>query len=194
MTENWDDEQTLKNRIILREATIKKLTTKYLDLVYKFNTFTRSEIAQLIREILNEIEMIEISIGKAENLEKLKEIDSKYQKSLLDEISRNSEIIKKEITECVKKLLEAKNEKEYKMHFEEIARVINSYDTKEVLQERIYILEDEIRRIRETEELIINKIQDKSKKLNLLIRLVNDLKSDFEGDLEIMRHEKMIVD
>ena len=86
MSDYYDEEQVLKNRIILRESTIKKLTSKYLDLISKFNTLTRNEMAQLIREILNEIEMIEISILKAENLQILKHIDSQHHKKMAVEI------------------------------------------------------------------------------------------------------------
>ena len=82
MSEYYDEEQVLKNRIILRESTIRKLTSKYLDLISKFNTLTRNEMAQLIKEILNEIDMIEIAILKAENLNILKNIDSNYHKSV----------------------------------------------------------------------------------------------------------------
>jgi len=86
MSEYYDEEQVLKNRIILRESTIRKLTSKYLDLISKFNTLTRNEMAQLIKEILNEIDMIEISILKAENLNILKNIDSDHHKSVAYEI------------------------------------------------------------------------------------------------------------
>jgi hypothetical protein len=77
-----DEELTIKNRILLRETTIRKLTSKYSDLIFKFNLLTRNEMAQLIKEILNEIDMIEISLLKSENFDKLKETDIEYQKAL----------------------------------------------------------------------------------------------------------------
>lgn len=195
MTEIFDEEQTLKNRIILREATIRKLTSKYLDLISKFNTLTRNEMAQLIKEILNEIDMIEISILKAENLEKVKEIDSQYQKTLWSEIDNKVSFEKKEIHECSRNLIEARNEKEYKIQCEEIAKIINSYGSKEDLQEKIYSLEEDIEKIKNTDNQIMQKLDGQTKKLSLLVKLVDELKNNFnEDDTENFKDDKMLVD
>lgn len=190
-----DEEQTIKNRIILREATIRKLTTKYLDLISKFNTLTRSEMAQVIKEIINEVDMIEISILKAENLEKLKEIDTFYQRSLGQDTDVKVQGIQTDIITLSKRLVEARSEKEYKINCEEVARIINSYNTKEKLQEEIYNLEEEIARIKSNDGMIMNKLDAQSKRLSLLVKLVNDLKSKFEDDTDIQKEEnKMLID
>jgi hypothetical protein len=42
--------------------------------------------------------------------------------------------IKVEIVDCNKNLINAKNEKEYKIHCEEVAKIINSYAPKQVLE------------------------------------------------------------
>jgi hypothetical protein len=140
--ENIDEEVTIKNRILLREITIKRLTNKYLELISKLNTLTRGEIANSVKEVLNELDTIEISILKAENLKKLKDIDSSYQKNLSLELgmlliilATNVEKTSKDIEICEEKLIDAKNEKEYKIHCEEIAKIINSYNSKNILEE-----------------------------------------------------------
>jgi hypothetical protein len=86
MYENLEEENTIKNRLMLRETIIRKLTSKYLDLMSKFNTLTRNEMAQHVRDILNEMDVLEISVLKSENFEKLKDIDNSYQESLQIEI------------------------------------------------------------------------------------------------------------
>jgi hypothetical protein len=191
MTDTIDEEQTFKNRIILREVTIRKLTSKYLDLISKFNTLTRNEMAQLIKEILNEIDLIEISILKAENLEKIKEIDSKYQKSLWSKIDSQISQVKLDITDCNQNLVEARNEKEYKIQCEEVAKIINSYGSKEMLQERIYDLEEEIVKIKNTDNLIMHKLDGQTKKLTLLVKLVDELKNNFKEESD---YDKMLID
>jgi hypothetical protein len=82
MIDNVDDENTIKNRILLRETGIKRLTNKYLDMIAKLNSLTRSEITQSVKDVMNEIDMVEISILKAENLKKLKDIDITCQTGL----------------------------------------------------------------------------------------------------------------
>lgn len=89
MNENFDEETTIKNRIMLREINIRKMTTKYMELLSKFNTLTRNEIAAMIKDIMNEIEMLEIALLKAENYERIKVIDNNYQQSLKDEIGKH---------------------------------------------------------------------------------------------------------
>jgi hypothetical protein len=191
MTDTIDEEQTFKNRIILREVTIRKLTSKYLDLISKFNTLTRNEMAQLIKEILNEIDLIEISILKAENLEKIKEIDSQYQKSLWSKIDSQISQVKLDITDCNQNLVEARNEKEYKIQCEEVAKIINSYGSKEMLQERIYDLEEEIVKIKNTDNVIMHKLDGQTKKLTFLVKLVDELKNNFKEGSD---YDKMLID
>jgi hypothetical protein len=86
MNENLEEEITIKNRLMLRETIIRKLTSKYLDLYNKFNSLTRNEMAQHIKDIMNELDQLEISVLKAENFEKLKDIDNAYQENLEIEI------------------------------------------------------------------------------------------------------------
>jgi hypothetical protein len=82
MLDNVEDENTIRNRILLRETIVRRLANKYLELIAKLNSLTRSEIAQSVKDILNEIDNIEISILKAENLKNLKEVDMSCQKGL----------------------------------------------------------------------------------------------------------------
>ena len=88
MNENFEEEITIKNRILLRETTIRKLTSKYLEFINKINSLTRSEMSSMIKDILNEIDLIEIGILKAQNYENLKDIDNNYFQSLSSEIGK----------------------------------------------------------------------------------------------------------
>ncbi len=83
-----EEENIIKNRILLREFSIKNLTKKYIDFISKFNELARNEMIPYIKEILNEIDMIQISLLKAENLFKLKEIDMIYQTKLANKIGK----------------------------------------------------------------------------------------------------------
>ncbi len=92
--------------------------------------------------------------------------------------------INKDIIECNKNLNEAKIEKEYKINCEEVAKMINVYDSKEQLEENIRKLEEENKIIDDTDKLIMDKLNVKSGKLSLLVKLIDDLKSNFDEDLE----------
>jgi hypothetical protein len=196
MTDNLlEDEIVFKNRIILREIFIKRLTSRYLDLISKFNTLTRSEMAQHIKEILNEIDLIEISLLKAENLEKLKEFDLAYQISLSKKISQNIQNVKTEIQEGTVKLQGALQEKEYKIQCEETAKIVNCLKTREELTKEVDKLQDDINKIENKDKIIMNKLDSQTKKLSLLVKLVNDLKTGVEvEDDYIYSEDKMVVD
>ena len=83
-----EEENIIKKRIVLRELSIKKLTNKYIEFISKFNQLARNEMVPNIKEILNEIDMINITLLKAENLLKLKEIDNRYHKNLANIIGK----------------------------------------------------------------------------------------------------------
>jgi hypothetical protein len=130
-----EDDITIKNRILLREIRIRALAKTYLDLIYKFNTFTRNEIAQKVLECINEIDFIEISLYKGANLEILKDIDINYQRSIGENIEKKVTEISNEIVDYKVRLDDARKEKEFKIHCEEAARIVNSYEPKENLEE-----------------------------------------------------------
>jgi len=62
--------------------------------------------------------------------------------------------------------------------------LINVYDSKEQLEENIRKLEEENNIIDDTDKLIMDKLNVKSGKLSLLVKLIDDLRSNFEEDLE----------
>ena len=62
--------------------------------------------------------------------------------------------------------------------------MINVYDSKEQLEENIRKLKEENNIIDDTDKLIMDKLNVKSGKLSLLVKLIDDLKSNFEEDLE----------
>ena len=141
------DDQVIARRIILTDVNIRKLASKFLDLYSKFKSLTRNEMVPILNEILNEIELIEISILKAENIQKMKQIDKSQNTSITAQIDQNINSILTEISNCNDKLLTSKKNKDYKIHCEEIAKMINNYDTKETLNTKIKSLEKENEKI-----------------------------------------------
>ena len=83
-----EEEGIIKKRIVLREMSIKNLTHKYVDFINKYNELARNNMTENIKGILNEIELINISTYKIENLLKLKDIDTSYQKTIGDKIGK----------------------------------------------------------------------------------------------------------
>jgi len=79
---NIEEDSIIKTRLIFKEQSLKKISTKYLELITKFNSNQKQECALLIKDIINELELIEIAVQKADNLEKLKEIDITHHKHI----------------------------------------------------------------------------------------------------------------
>ena len=179
------DDQVIARRIILTDVNIRKLASKFLDLYSKFKSLTRNEMVPILNEILNEIELIEISILKAENIQKMKQIDKSQNTSITAQIDQNINSILKEISNCNDKLLTSKKNKDYKIHCEEIAKMINNYDTKETLNTKIKSLEKENEKIINKTEKINKKLKEHSNKMALVVSLINDLKNNFDNDIDI---------
>ena len=179
------DDQVIARRIILTDVNIRKLASKFLDLYSKFKSLTRNEMVPILNEILNEIELIEISILKAENIQKMKQIDKSQNTSITAQIDQNINSILTEISNCNDKLLTSKKNKDYKIHCEEIAKMINNYDTKETLNTKIKSLEKENEKIINKTEKINKKLKEHSNKMALVVSLINDLKNNFDNDIDI---------
>ena len=179
------DDQVSARRIILTDVNIRKLASKFLDLYSKFKSLTRNEMVPILNEILNEIELIEISILKAENIQKMKQIDKSQNTSITAQIDQNINSILTEISNCNDKLLTSKKNKDYKIHCEEIAKMINNYDTKETLNTKIKSLEKENEKIINKTEKINKKLKEHSNKMALVVSLINDLKNNFDNDIDI---------
>ena len=179
------DDQVIARRIILTDVNIRKLASKFLDLYSKFKSLTRNEMVPILNEILNEIELIEISILKAENIQKMKQIDKSQNTSITAQIDQNINSILTEISNCNDKLLTSTKNKDYKIHCEEIAKMINNYDTKETLNMKIKSLEKENEKIINKTEKINKKLKEHSNKMALVVSLINDLKNNFDNDIDI---------
>jgi hypothetical protein len=178
-----EEENFIINRIILKESNIKKLTSQYLDFMNKFNNLTRNEMGNLLDQIINEIDLIEINLLKAENIQKLKIYDQKYLNNISKKIDENILQTKNEIQNYKKQLQESKEDKSYKIHCEEIAKQINEYDNTEILKDKITKVEEENKKILHKSKMIDNRIENDSNKISLLVSLVKDLKNGLDKDI-----------
>jgi hypothetical protein len=141
-------------------------------------------MTQILNEILNEIDLIEINVLKSENIQKLKQMDKIYHIDISKKLSDNISKTKKEISEYNEKLIIAQKEKEDKIQYEEIGKIINGYDSQETLNQKINKIEKENKQILQKTKMINNKLNDESNKMALLLSLVNDLKNNFDKDID----------
>ena len=179
-----EEDSAITKRILLKEQNIRNLASKYLDFMNHFNTFSRNEMTQILNEILNEIDLIEINILKAENIQKLKQMDKKYHSNISQKLSEDISETKKEISKYNEKLILAQKEKDDKIQYEEIGKIINKIDTQEILNKKINKVADENKQILQKTEMINNKLNCESNKMALLLSLVNDLKNNFDKDID----------
>ena len=80
------------------------------------------------------------------------------------------------------KFIQAKKEKDFKNTCEEIGKVINSYSPHTELNSKIKSIEGENKKIISSQNSIMNKVGLESKKINLLVKLVNDLKNNLTSE------------
>jgi hypothetical protein len=140
-------------------------------------------MGNLLDQIINEIDLIEINLLKAENIQKLKIYDQKYLNNISKKIDENILQTKNEIQNYKKQLQESKEDKSYKIHCEEIAKQINEYDNTEILKDKITKVEEENKKILHKSKMIDNRIENDSNKISLLVSLVKDLKNGLDKDI-----------
>ena len=177
--EKSEEERAITNRISAKEINIKALTSKYLELIKKFNISTRNEIKSILDEILSEIDLIEINTLKAKNIETLRkkenQIYSEEKNKISDEINnKKEEIIKKK-----KELYETKKYREYLIKCEDIAKEINEYDTPKIMNEKIEQIQKENDNLIKNKQDIQNKLNKEEEKINTILNLLSELKGSF---------------
>ena len=174
-----EEEKAISNKISAKENSIKLLTSKYLELIKKFNISTRNEIKSILDELLNEIDIIEINTLKAKNIETIRQNENK--KNLEEKNKINNEIneAKEEIIKKKKELYETKKHKDYLIKCEDIAKQINEYDSPKILNEKIDLIEKENNNIIKNKKELYDKLNNEAEKINTILNLVSELKKNF---------------
>ena len=174
-----EEEIAITNRISAKEINIKTLTSKYLELIKKFNISTRNEIKSILDEILNEIDLIEINTLKAKNIESLRKKENEIYSEEKNKISNEINIKKEEIIKKKKELYESKKHREYLIKCEDIAKEINEYDTPKIMNEKIEQIQKENDNLIKNKQDIQNKLNKEEEKINTILNLLSELKGSF---------------
>ena len=177
--EKTEEEIAITNRISAKEINIKTLTSKYLELIKKFNISTRNEIKSILDEILNEIDLIEINTLKAKNIESLRKKENEIYSEEKNKISDEINIKKEEIIKKKKELYESKKHREYLIKCEDIAKEINEYDTPKIMNEKIEQIQKENDNLIKNKQDIQNKLNKEEEKINAILNLLSELKGSF---------------
>ena len=174
-----EEEKAISNRILVKEKSIKSLTSKYLELIKKFNISTRNEIKSNLDEILNEIDLIEINTLKAKNIEIIRQNENKINLEEKNKISEEINEAKEEIIKKKKEVYETKKYKDYLIKCEDIAKQINEYDSPKILNDKIDVIEKENDIIKKNKQEIDDKLKNEEEKINTILTLLSDLKKSF---------------
>ena len=177
--EKSDEEKAITNRISAKEKSIKTLTSKYLELIKKFNISTRNEIKSILDEILNEIDLIEINTLKAKNIEILRKNENKLYNEEKNKIANEINNTKDEIMKKKKELYETKKHKDYLIKCEDIAKQINEYDTPKVMNEKINSFQKENDNVLKNKKTIDDKLKTEEEKINTILNLLSELRKSF---------------
>ena len=181
-----DEEIAITKRISAKEKTIKILTSKYLELIKKFNISTRNEIKSILDEILNEIDLIEINTLKAKNIEQLRKNENNIYSEEKNKISDEINNKKEEIAKKKKELYETKKHKEYLIKCEDIAKQINKYDSSKILNEKIDSVQKENDIIIKNKKDIGDKLIKEEEKIDTILNLLSELKESFSQNNNII--------
>ena len=85
------------------------LTSKYFELMRKIKVAARNEMQTILDEILKEIDLIEISVLKAKNIEIIRENEKKIYLDEKNKISNNINNAKEEIITKKKNYMKKKS-------------------------------------------------------------------------------------
>ena len=133
----------------------------------------------ILDEILKEIDLIEISVLKAKNIEIIRENEKKIYLDEKNKISNNINNAKEEIITKKKELYEEKKHREYLIKCEEIAKEINKYDPPKIVNEKIKEIKGENSDIIKNIEELDKNLKTNEDKINKIIEIITEVKSSF---------------
>eukprot|EP00826_Nyctotherus_ovalis_P049485 TRINITY_DN5992_c0_g4_i3.p1 TRINITY_DN5992_c0_g4~~TRINITY_DN5992_c0_g4_i3.p1 ORF type:complete len:199 (+),score=81.56 TRINITY_DN5992_c0_g4_i3:155-751(+) len=171
-----DDETIIQTRLSFRDVAIRKYFAKYQDFLEKLGAKSLSECQGASREVLNELDSIELLVAKAELFFVMYQKDMESQEQRQQEIESEIEKTKEEIVNLQEKLLNEKTTLKYKGEYEEMAKVIANYRSRKELQT---LIEETISAKTELEgktNEMKGQIEEKKKQLELLTALLLELR------------------
>lgn len=184
MISNSNLEDIIKRRITNKELYIKKITTKYLELLAMLQTNEHNdkqlnEKTTILNDILVELENLEILIKKSNIIKNTQMTqDKQYNTSKLESIESMIKLKEEEITnnkQSYKIILKNKSDK---LECEEIAYEINQYADIDNLKETIETLYKNKESIEIELKEVDKKINYKSKQISLIMKVINEMRND----------------
>ena len=137
----------------------------------------------ILDDLLNEIDMIEINTLKAENIQKLKIKENEIYNKKREDIKIKINSTKNEISNSKTELIKARNQKEYMLKCDEVAKEINEYDEPKILTGKITKIENENNNLIKCKQDLDNKFKSDEEKIDKIQELVSELKKNFPNNI-----------
>lgn len=162
----------IQQRLSLKDFQLKRFIGKYLELLINFDKNEENSLDLLGKEALQELEMLEFQIMKAEMAHYIRLKDQSYYNELNSEISKEIAIVKAEIEEKQRILQLETEKKKIRCEYDLIAEEIIRYDEKKTMNERLCCIEEEIKDLESTYHKNLEHVERKEKELFLIVSLI----------------------
>ena len=159
----------IQQRLAFKDTQLKRFISKYLEILTNFDKLNAEQLETSSKETLQELEILEFQILKAEMAHYIRIKDCNYYQDLNAEILSEVQLALKDI-ESAKKALELEGEKKrMKAEYDLIAEEIIKYEEKDIINEKVHTGEHEIKDLNEEYLKNIQKIEIKEKELYLTV-------------------------
>lgn len=159
----------IQQRLSLKDFQLKRFIGKYLEILINFDKNEDNSLDVLSKEALQELEMLEFQIVKAEMAHYIRLKDQSYYNELNNDISKEIAIVKTEIEEKQRILLLETEKKKIRTEYDLIAEEIIRYDEKKIMSERLQTIEKEIKDLESKYHKNLEHVERKEKELFLIV-------------------------
>lgn len=159
----------IQQRLALKDTQLKRFISKYLDILINFDKNPDQSLDVSVKEVLQELEMLEFQIVKAEMAHYIRLKDQSYYKQMNEEVLREIGKVKEEIREKERVLELEVEKKKIRAEYDLIAEEIIRYDEKKSMRDRLENVETEIKELEKNYNQNIHLIESKEKELFLIV-------------------------
>ncbi|KYQ92663.1 hypothetical protein DLAC_06657 [Tieghemostelium lacteum] len=185
-----EEEKIIKNRLIYKDAIIKRAFKKYLQFIATLNEpSTGEQTAQeqydkcvnAYLQLSRELSSFELVIQKAQTISDIGNEELQYYDQLYQQRTMEIENEKKEIAQLKEQLSYEKIQRQYKEQYLSLYKLINEKPSIEQSESEILQAQKELDEITDQMTKTNNKLELRSKQFQLLLHTLNELDMNLDN-------------
>ncbi|KAF2078581.1 hypothetical protein CYY_000081 [Polysphondylium violaceum] len=188
-----EEDVILKNRLIYKDAIIKRSFKKYLQFINILtdtsdttNSNSSEKIQSAYISLIKDLSNFELGIQKATTISETSKEELQYYETLFKQKELEIENEKQEILKLKERLAYEKTQRQYKEQYLALYKLINEKPSIDQTEKEIEIAQKELNEISDQTLKTNNKLELRSKQFQLLLHTLGELEKNLDDDNQVI--------